>query len=311
MDGLVTVLGGTGFVGRTLIERWPSHDRAGLRLLIHRSRPAWVDSCGGEVRTVELGDVASVRQAIAGSFVVVNLLRPHGDGWFAGVVDRLLPVLSQARLGRYIHCSSIGVYGGVDAAWITEDTPARPRNPHQREHLAGEERVAAASLDGAILRLGAIFGSGGRNLVALGDEMRGAPAWKLIARRALNGARRMHLVSVEKAADAIFFLATAGGDRSRGVFLVTDDEAPENNFAFVQDSFAAAFGRLPLRRVPALPPICLRLALRLARRPEAFPNRRFSSRRLAEAGFTSADGFRARLERYAAELARSGLEAAA
>src|SRR5690606_21486101 len=112
-----------------------------------------------------------------------------------------------------------------------------------------------------VLRLGAVFGAGGRNVVGFAKEMRHAPGWKLALRRALYGDRRMHLVSVETVADALVRAALAPAPLGSQVVLVTEDAAPDNNFAYVQDCLAEAFGRAALKSVPVLPRICLRLAL--------------------------------------------------
>jgi len=282
----VAILGGSGFVGRETIARWPAGDRSRLLVLIHRSRPAWLEACGGQIFPIDAADSNQVERALAGASTLINLLRPHGDGWLQGIIERLTGVLPKTPVRRIVHTSSIDVYGATAAANVTEDTAPVPQNGYEREHLAVEAVLERLPLDVRIVRLGAVFGTGGRNVVAFAEEAQQAPAWKLAARRALYGRRRMHLVSVEKAADAIRFLALT--DRPlNGRVLVTDDDAAENNFAHLQDLLMQQYGRGSLKWVPELPTGALRAALALRGRKGADPMRRFSADRLRGAGFNS------------------------
>lgn len=297
MSDAVSVLGGSGFVGRFLLERWPAEHRGKLRFLLHRSRPAWLDAGDADVRPIDLADPRGVRAALEGTGCVVNLLRPDGGGWLRASMERLLPTLAEAGVPRLVHASSIDVYGGAGASHLTEETPPEPRTPYEREHEAMERLVARAPFSTCVVRLGAVFGPGGRNLVAFVPEMRNGPIWKLAARRSLYGGRRMHLVSVENVADAIGVLATSRG-MGKNTILVTDDEAVENNFAFVQDAMARVFGRSGLDRVPELPAAALRAVLRARGRAGGDPMRRFSGDRLAATGFRPERGFADRVDGY-------------
>src|ERR1700687_3553586 len=109
-NGPIAVVGGTGFIGRALIERWPISQRFQLRVLVHRSRPQWLEACGVEVTPIDLA-AQGFAPALSGCAVLINLLRSHGDGWLKEVMERLVPTLIQAGVRRYVHCSSIDVYG--------------------------------------------------------------------------------------------------------------------------------------------------------------------------------------------------------
>lgn len=136
LAGTITLLGGTGFVGRALVERWPAGDRARLRVLIHRSTADWTCGIGGEVRPVDMNDDAGRQAALAGSAVVVNLLRPHGDDWLTGTMAKLLSAVAAVGPRLYLHCSSTDIHGDKAAGWITEDAPPAPRTLYGRQHLA-------------------------------------------------------------------------------------------------------------------------------------------------------------------------------
>ena len=301
MPGTVAVLGGTGFVGRTLLQRWPEGVLQPVRFLVHRSHRAWLDDSRAEVRPVELAEPDTVRAALDGCSCLINLLRPDGSGWLKSTVEQLVATLRGTSVGRLIHASSIDVHGHSDALWVDEKTPPAPQTGYQREHAAIEVIVDSAPVDSCVLRLGAVFGTGGLNLLSVASDMRAPSLARPMIRRALNGQRRMHLVSAENVADVILMAAKATQCPAPRL-LVTDDHAPENNFAFVQDVFSEAFGRARMGWVPALPASLLGLALAVRGRSAREPVRRFSNDRLASAGFRPEQPFAERLRRYADAL---------
>ena len=113
----------------------------------------------------------------------------------------------------------------------------------------------------------------------------------------------MHLVSVETVADALRFLATVGRPLDRNIFLLTDDDCPENNFGWMQDALSEAFGRPRMIMLPHLPPRLLQVFLRLRGAGYLDPMRRFMGRRLAEFGFVPEVEFKERLRAFAVALA--------
>ncbi len=302
MNGRTAVLGGTGFVGRHLALSWPAMSSSPLRLLLHRSRPDWSRDLCSDVRDVDLSDPASLRAALAECSVLINLLRPSGDGSVCATFSALLPHIAAADVRSLVHASSIDVYGAAPDPFVTETTIPRPLSPYEKEHLAMETLLAGALLPSAILRVGAVFGEGGRNLVPMAEQVKAEPTWKLALRRALNGGRRLHLVAVETVVDALRLLAGHSLGEPGELILVTDDAAPENNFAHVQQRFAAAFAR-SIPDVGVLPPGVLRALLFARRRSATNPLRRFSGNRLKALGLDASQAFAARLDCYAALLA--------
>jgi len=290
------------------MERWPQSERSKIRLIVHRSRPSWIDTSNVGVSAAPDDD--KLIEAVSGSAVIINLLRPSGDGWLETITARIAAQANELGVRRLVHCSTIDVYGSVAADWIDENTPPLPCTAYEREHLAAEKLASSAPIETCIVRLGAVFGPGGQNLAALAREARDAPHAKLIARRALYGNRRMHLVSIEKVADALRFFALTNRSFSAERFLVTDDDAPENNFAFVQDVLLRTFGRPELAWMPIVPDRILAIGLRLRGRSNSNPRRRFATTKLAAFGFQSDEAFRTRLEKYAEALGRGEMPAA-
>ncbi|WP_416193372.1 NAD-dependent epimerase/dehydratase family protein [Nitrobacter sp. TKz-YC01] len=301
----VVVLGGTGFVGRALAKTWPAAHRP--RYLVHRSFPDWLSDSGIAVQRVDLDDPGNVRAALAGCNVLINLLRPDGHGWYPDLLRRLGPSFREAGLRRCVHASSIDVYAGSDQALIEEETPVQPLSPYEKEHCETERIIAGAFPEAAILRLGAVFGPGGRNVVSFAHEMVHASFPKLALRRALYGERRMYLASADVVARALAHFALDVHIDGCIVVLVTQDDDPDNNFAFLQDTLAESFGRQSLRNVPALPPATLSLALRLRGLPSQVVGRRFSAQKAKSFGLRT-DGFGEALRNYARMLAAEAEE---
>src|SRR3954468_19047891 len=141
-------------------------------------------------------------------------LRVNGDG--PGHVAR-----AAAEAGaRVVHVSTDYVFDGTKREPWVESDPGAPLQAYGRTKLAGEEAVAAASPEHAIVRTAWLFGAGGANFVdtmlRLGAErdevsvvtdQRGHPTW--------TGHLASALVEIaERDGDVGVFHATGPGDCS-------------------------------------------------------------------------------------------------
>ncbi|MEO5819181.1 MAG: NAD(P)H-binding protein [Vicinamibacteraceae bacterium] len=309
MDGdRVVVLGGTGSVGRALVASWPIAERRRLRVLLHRSRPDWLTAGDVETCAIDPTSVADLRRALDGATALIDLLRPTGDGWRLTAAARLSEAVDRTSVRRIVHVSSIDVYGVSRAPIVDADTAPEPASAYAREHLEAERLAEGRPVATTVARLGAVFGPGSQNLVAIADEVAVAPAWRLAARRALNGPRRLHLVSHDTVTQALTVLVDADDAPPR--LVVTDDAAPENDFAHAQDLLTAALRRPDVSGTPVLPRAVLRAALAWRGQPAALAYRRFAPGLLDAWLPSAAAQFPARLRAYVAALATARLAAA-
>lgn len=299
-DRLV-IIGGTGFVGRhflSVISNLPDWD---VVYAIHRTEPDWLrDSSVPKVR-FDIDDASSLVPLLSSGCTVINLLRPDGSGWFEPAILRLLDACKQACVKRYIHVSSIDVFGAAAGSIVDASTTILPRTPYEREHAAAEKVVRAVDkivFEVMILRLGAVFGEGGLNIASLVKEISGAPLWRLVARRLLYGDRRMYLVSVEKVVETLAFVAMVPSLIQGEVVLVTDDASPENNFGYLQDAMMRKFGRPSIHYLPHLPFALLGFLLRLRGVSNSNPTRRFHELRLGEWNQPETANFKNKLKLY-------------
>ncbi len=154
---LVTIFGGAGFVGTTLVEHLA---KTGVRIRVAVRRPnsaMHVKPLGevGQIQVVQanLRDEASVRAAVQGSDAVINLvgiLFESGAQKFNAVHTRGAETVARisAELGvrTLVHMSAIGV---------DEESPAF----YAQSKALGEKAVTEAFPDATIIRPSVIFGA--------------------------------------------------------------------------------------------------------------------------------------------------------
>ncbi len=153
---LVTIFGGSGFVGRYIARRMA---RAGWRVRVAVRRPneaLFVRTYGtvGQVEPVlaNIRDDASVAAAVAGASAVVNavgILAPSGKQTFEAVqaegAGRVAEAAASAGAKRFVHISAIGADTDSDSAY-------------SRSKSEGEALVLKAMPEATILRPSIIFG---------------------------------------------------------------------------------------------------------------------------------------------------------
>jgi len=188
MSQLVTIYGGSGFVGRYIAQRLA---RAGFRVRVAVRRPneaIFVRTYGavGQVEPVlcNIRDDASVRLAMAGADAVVNcvgILNELGANRFAATqadgAGRIARIAAETGVGRMVHVSAIGA---------DRNSPSR----YAQTKAEGEELVRLHMPDAVILRPSIVFGTedGFFNrfagmtrfspiLVITGAETRFQPVW--------------------------------------------------------------------------------------------------------------------------------------
>jgi NADH dehydrogenase len=156
MSKLVTIFGGSGFVGRYIARRMAKQGWR-VRVAVRRPNEALFVRPYGVVGQVEpvlanIRDDDSVRAAIHGADAVVNcvgILSERGKNRFDSVqaegAARVARIAAEEGAARLVHVSAIGAEGGSDSQYA--DTKGK-----------GEEAVLAAFPTAMILRPSIIFG---------------------------------------------------------------------------------------------------------------------------------------------------------
>jgi len=157
MANLVTIYGGSGFVGRYIARRLAAKGWR-VRVAVRRPNEAiFVKTYGapGQVEPVlcNIRDDASVRAAMAGAAAVVNCVgtfdargKNNFDAVQAQGAGRIARIAAEENVARMVHLSAIGA-------------DASSQSIYARSKAAGEAAVLAAMPNAMILRPSVIFGA--------------------------------------------------------------------------------------------------------------------------------------------------------
>lgn len=142
------VTGATGFTGGALAARLV---RDGYKVTAFARRSSNVDvleSLGVEIRRVNItdaADVASNMQSFDRVFHLAGSYREeHADKEIFRRVNvdatrHLLEAAGKHGVGRFVHCSAVGVQGAIEAPPANEDYRLRPGDHYQESKLEGEQ----------------------------------------------------------------------------------------------------------------------------------------------------------------------------
>ncbi len=245
------VTGASGFVGSTLIARASGWAPIALVRRPTTSRPA---PSAPEQRAVFEWSEGALYDALEGVDAVVHsasvVHRPGAPDseYVAFNVEgtrALVAACKRRGVSRFLHLSSIKVYGENPVGIIDERAPTAPEGAYAQTKLAAERIVGEAATEGlstAIFRLCPVFG--------VGDKGNVRTMVRAIARRRFavpgDGSTRKSLVHVSTVCDAIL---AALRSRDEGVFVLADAETP--TLGTLADTIARSLGRSAPPRLPA------------------------------------------------------------
>lgn len=178
LGGLVTVFGGSGFLGRHVVQALIGK---GYRVRVAVRTPAKADPVvalgpDGSVEAVEasLLDAGAVEKAVAGAQAVVNLvgiLFESGSQRFEAVQAKgpasIAAACAAAGITRLVHVSAIGANERSDASYA-------------RTKALGEQAVLAAVPEAVVLRPSIVFGPEDQFFNRFADMSKFSPVLPLV-----------------------------------------------------------------------------------------------------------------------------------
>ena len=274
----VLVTGGTGFIGRVLVERLAATlGASAVVCLVHtdhhrdrRDAVAKFRQLGVRVIDGDLTDPAVTREPPPPIDVVYHLaanidtaaplrdLRVNDRGT-ANLLDWLAPVLPGVRV---MYSSSVAVLDrqGPPPGPLDESSPCAPRTMYGLTKLRGERVIESHASRQAytytILRLGTVYGPGCKSGGLFDRLITLAVTGSALGR--LNWPGRVSVIHVDDVVDLLMSLATHP-KAANEVYCVANPEAP--TVGELADRVARACGRP--RRAVALPAWAWTLARRL------------------------------------------------
>jgi nucleoside-diphosphate-sugar epimerase len=158
----VFVTGGAGFVGRQLVERLTEHGYR-VRALVRRAPEKAFDP-HVEMVIGDLNEPATYATRLANVAAVVHAALTDDFSQEPRATTMLRDLSAESGVRKFIHLSSIAVYGSPAEGTITEETPLLPGlDPYARIKAAIEValRANSAIAETVILRLACVYGPGG------------------------------------------------------------------------------------------------------------------------------------------------------
>lgn len=231
----ILVTGGTGFTGKALVRRLLDLKHQVVALDYkegHKTQE--LRDWGAEVVIGSVTDKDVVRKCVEGVEVVHHLAAAFREmnvpNQFyrdvnIGGTRNMLEAAWDAKVRKFVYCSTCGVHGNIDNPPGGEDAPIQPADYYQQTKYEAEPVVleyVKKGMKATILRPAAIYGPG--------DPERFYLIFKRVAKGVFpmfgNGKTFYHPLYIDNLVDA--FLLAQEGDKGVGeAYLIADEEYVE------------------------------------------------------------------------------------
>ncbi len=280
----ILVTGGTGFTGHNLSQRL-LQDGHQVRLLVRSKKRLALDPHPAlEIQEGDIRDRVAVDRAVCGVQKVFNIAamfrsaasvdQDYRDIHVEGV-RHLVEAAVRHQVGRFVHCSTVGVHGDVKVPPATEESPFAPADIYQRTKLEGEllarDLAAKNGLALSVVRPTAIYGPGDLRLLKLFKL-----AVKTITPVIGSGKIFYHMVYIDDLVQG-FILASEVEAAIGQVFIVGGDEN------MILDDLLSTIAKITGRpdtkiHIPALPfqlagSLCEKICIPLGIEPPIYRRR--------------------------------------
>jgi dihydroflavonol-4-reductase len=262
----VLITGGTGFIGSRLALRCLARGDSVTILASERSagekaNRKLAEMHGGHVVLASVTDRDKVFPVAHGVDVVYHLAAaqheanvPDQHFWDVNVTgtQHVLEASHHAGVKRFIHGSTIGVYGGGSAGLLDEESPSKPDNIYGETKLAGEKLAQSYQerLPVVIIRISETYGPGDQRLLKL---------FKAIHKNLFfmigDGRNLHHPIYIDDLIDSL--LLAAAVDDAVGKTLILAGKEPLSTNEMVEVIASELGMKVPRRRLPLAPLLVL------------------------------------------------------
>lgn len=302
MNSKIAIIGGTGFIGRRLVDYFIENNIDKISLLTRNKNIKSFDKCvsliEGNLSSRDALDTLTNNQNI-----VINLAYINSD-FQANInaMEMLVESCIKSGVKKLIHFSTAIVVGRVEERIINEETKCNPFNEYEKTKLAIEKKLLSITKDKIeliILRPTAVFGQGGLNLVKTIESNSNQPRIFSSLKLMLNSYRLMHLVSVDYVVEAVHYLITIQENLSGEIFILSMDDQKNNNYFYITNRIALISNEsiFPKRFFP-FSKILLEFLLRLLRRSQIKPYQIYSNQKIKSYGFSSELSFEKSIDEF-------------
>jgi nucleoside-diphosphate-sugar epimerase len=235
----VLITGGTGFIGSRLalqcLARGDAVQVLGLEnTSVETANRVCLAARGAEVIPASVLNKERLLTVVQGIDVVYHLAAAQHEAnvadqhfWDVNVTGthHLLEVSLEAGVKRFVHGSTIGVYGAALDGIIDEQSPPQPDNIYGRTKLEGEKLVLSyrEKLPVVIVRISETYGPGDHRLLKLFRAIH-----KNVFFMIGNGENKHHLIYINDLIDGLSLAATVA-EAVGEMFVLAGKEALTTN----------------------------------------------------------------------------------
>ena len=236
----IFLTGGSGFIGSRLA---PLAIQSGHAVTVvtpintpaEKARCDALERAGIKLVIAPLEDTATLVRELPGHEVVIHLAAAQHEAQapeshFHKVnvegTRNLMEQAARAGIRRFVHGSTIGVYGSAAAGRLDEDSPLAPDNPYGRTKAAAEAVVRQhhSAMEWVIVRISETYGPGDMRLLKL---FRGVRKGRFPV---LGSGENLHqLIYVDDLSRGLMAACTAPGAHQQTVVLAGTEEITTND----------------------------------------------------------------------------------
>ncbi len=272
----VLITGGTGFIGSQLALRCLQR-KDDVRVFGQLNTDAetengrTLENRGADIILGSVTETEKIINAVQGVEVVFHLAAaqhevnvPDRVFWDVNVrgTEEILAASIQSGVRRFVHGSTIGVYGSALTGMMDENSALKPDNLYGKTKLAGEQAVIAAKdqLSVVVIRISETYGPGDRRLLKLFKGIN-QNLFFVIGK----GDNIHHLIYIQDLIDG--FLIAADESSNDGEIFVLAGREPLTTTEMIR-TIAEVLGQKPPRfHLPLLPFMLMAAAMEITLKP--------------------------------------------